>query len=84
MLFMMLLAFGLVLVGAVVGIWAGFVVCFLGGLADLYRAWQADPTPFELVALGVAKIALAGPVGHIVSRVAMWPGARLLKRLVYR
>lgn len=78
----LLVVLALMFVGAAIGIWLGFYVLFVGGLTDLYSAWVSDETKFSQVLVGVAKLALAGPVGHYGGLLAMLPGSYLLKRWV--
>ena len=70
------LILGLVLMvaGAAFGLYAGIWWAFVGGILDILREIKAPELDATSLAVGIAKVVFAGPIGWVSFAVAVLPG----------
>jgi hypothetical protein len=68
--------FGIVLCigGIAFGLYAGIWWAFIGGIVDVISAIRATNLEAMSVAMGVAKILFAAPIGWLAASVLVFPG----------
>jgi hypothetical protein len=64
----------MMLAGAVIGLYVGVWVCFIGGIVDVIGAIRADDLIAMDVAIGTAKVLFAGVAGWLSGIMAIFPG----------
>lgn len=64
----------LIIAVAAIGIYVGIWVCFVGGIVDVITQVRAEHLSALSLALGVAKIGLAGFFGWLSAIVLVAPG----------
>lgn len=69
----------LVVAGICFGVYAGVWWAFIGGIIDVIEAIRAEHLVAMDVAIGVAKVCLAGIIGAACGIVAIIPGYALLQ-----
>lgn len=67
----------LMAVGVGLGLWVGVWWAFIGGIVDVIREVRAPELNSLSVAVGVAKILLAGFLGWVSAAAAFLPGYAL-------
>jgi hypothetical protein len=72
----------MIIAGAVFGLWAGIGWAFIGGIVDVIAAVRAPDLVAMDVAIGVAKILFAGPIGGVAAIIAIYPGWAVLQSTV--
>lgn len=68
----------MVVTGIVLGLWAGVVWAFVGGIVDIINEIKADDINALAMAIGVVKIVFASLIGWVCAIVLMFPGFVLL------
>ena len=68
----------LMLVGVVVGVYAGLWWAFIGGIVDIIHAVRAPDLVAMDIAIGIAKVIFAGAIGTGAAFIAIIPGYVLL------
>ena len=66
---MLLIAFG-VCAGLYVGVWWAFI----GGIVEFIEAVKATPVESKGIAIGIAKVLFAGPIGWFVGLIFVFFG----------
>lgn len=75
-----LIGFILVITGVIFGVWAGLWWAFIGGIVDVINAAEKTPNIVAMdIAIGLAKIFFAGPIGTLVTFFAIMPGWSMLQ-----
>lgn len=74
-----LLGLSLILLGAVLGLYVGVWVMFVGGIVDIVNAVKLPDVPAMGVAIGAAKIVCAGLVGWLAGILPIIFGAAILQ-----
>jgi len=72
--------FGIFLVvsGVLFGVWAGIWWAFIGGIVDVVNEIKAVDTSAVNIAIGIAKVFFAVPIGYAAAAVAVLPGWAIL------
>ena len=68
----------LVICGAILGLYVGVWLCFVGGIVDVIQQIRAEYLDATAVACGVAKIVFAGVLGTLSGAVLAVPGWLML------
>ena len=69
----------LIVAGVGIGVYAGLVWAFIGGIVDVIQAVRAVELDAMAVALGVLKILFAGFIGAVSAFIFVFPGFSLYK-----
>lgn len=64
----------LIVAGVGIGVYAGLVLAFIGGIVDVIQAVRAVDLDATAVAFGVLKILFAGFIGAVSSFIFVFPG----------
>lgn len=64
----------MILVGVFLGLYVGVWWAFIGGIVDVIEAIRATDLVAMDVAIGVAKVMLAGPLGGVSAMALVIPG----------
>lgn len=72
------IGFLLVLGGATLGVYIGVWVCLVGGVVDFVDGAKETPVDSGLIAWGLVKFLIAGPVGAAVFWVVALPGVSFM------
>ena len=67
----------LIIAGVGLGVYAGLVWAFIGGIVDVIQAVKAVEVEAMAVAIGVAKIVFAGLIGVVSAFTLVIPGFTL-------
>lgn len=70
----------LVLAGVALGIYVGFWWAFIGGIVGFIDAVRAPEVVSIDVAINVAKVVFATPIGVLCGAMLAYPGAALLDK----
>jgi len=73
----LLLGFVLMIAGAVLGLYVGVWLCFIGGIVDVIQAIRADDLIAMDVAIGVTKFVCSSIAGWIAALCLIIPGLTL-------
>jgi len=68
----------LVICGAILGLYVGIWLCFVGGIVDVIQQIRAEYLDATAVACSVAKIVFSGVLGTLSGAVLAVPGWLLL------
>ncbi len=68
----------LMVLGAILGLYVGLWVCFIGGIVDVIDQIRAENLEAMVVAWGIAKVIFAGFFGYLSAAVLMLPGYALI------
>lgn len=73
--------FGVILIiaGAIIGIYVGIFLCFVGGIIAFIEAVQCDPVMASDIAWSIARVFFAGICEWISALVFFIPGLSLMK-----
>lgn len=74
-----ILGLGLIIVGIVLGLYAGLWWAFVGGIIDMIQGLTASPIDAQTVAWGVVRILFSGFIGWMSALICLIPGVALLK-----
>ena len=68
----------LMVLGAILGLYVGVWLCFIGGIIDVIEQIRAEHLEATVIAIGIAKILFAGLFGWISAALLMVPGYGLI------
>ena len=68
----------LMVLGAILGLYVGLWVCFIGGIVDVIDQIRAENLEAMVVAWGIAKVIFAGFFGYLSAAVLMLPRYALI------
>ena len=69
----------LMVAGVAIGLYVGLWLCFIGGIVQIIEAVKATPVEGLDIAIGIARIVMAGFAGVVTAVVAVFPGYAMLK-----
>ena len=71
--------FALIVLGAVLGVWAGIWWAFIGGIIQIVHAFQISPASAFDIAEGIARIVFSGGIGILSAMGLVVPGLVIMK-----
>lgn len=74
----MIVGFTMIVGGAILGLYVGVWVCFIGGTVDVIEAIKAPALSGMTVAIGVAKVVFSGLAGWLSVALLALPGWLML------
>lgn len=69
----------LLIAGALFGAYVGVWVCFIGGIVDVITEIRAVDMSAMGVAIGIAKVCFAGPLGVLSASIPIMLGSAMVE-----
>lgn len=69
----------MIVIGAILGLYVGVWLCFIGGIVDVITEVRAEHLSAVGIAIGIAKVLFSGLAGWLSACLLIVPGYAILK-----